>query len=75
MLTEFGRKEPKNLVIDENGSANSRHLHLMALPFSLKGKPQPLPIPTGFMLPNGMEQPVLHVLFPAPTVERTMSGQ
>jgi hypothetical protein len=42
----------------------------MALPFTLKGEPQP--IPTGFMLPNGMEQPFLHVMFPAVTLERTL---
>ncbi len=73
MLTEFVRKEPYDLVFDENVNPNLRHLHLMALPFTLKGEPQPLP--TGFMLPNGMEQPFLHVMFPALTVERSMGGQ
>ncbi len=73
MLTEFVRKEPYDLVFDENVNPDHRHLHLMALPFTLKGEPQP--IPTGFMLPNGMEQPFLHVMFPALTVERSMGDR
>jgi len=73
MLTEFVSREPKDLVIDENVTPKSGHLHLVALLFSLKGESRPLP--TGFMLRNGMEQLILHVMFPAPTVERTMGGQ
>ena len=70
MLTEFVRGEGYKLVFDEGVNPTNRHLHLMALPFTLKGEPQP--VPTGFMLPNGMEQPFLHVMVPAVTVERSM---
>ena len=73
MLTEFVRKEPYDLVFDEGVNPNSRHLHLMVLPFTLKGEHKP--VPTGFMLPNGMEQPFLHVMFPALTVETPPSQQ
>jgi hypothetical protein len=70
MITEFVRKDPYDLVFDEDVNPNSRHLHLMALPFNLKGEQQPLS--TGFMLPNGMEQPFLHVMFPAIEMDRTI---
>lgn len=70
MLTEFVRKDPYDLVFDGEVNPNLFHMHLMALPFNLKGEQQPLP--TGFMLPNGMEQPFLHVMFPALTIERTV---
>lgn len=70
MLTEFVRKDPYDLVFDENVNPNNRQLHLMVLPFTAKGEPNPLP--SGFMLPNGMEQPFLHVMFPALTMERTV---
>lgn len=70
MLTEFVRKSPYDLVFDMDVNPNSKHLHLMVLPFSLKGEQQP--VSTGFMLPNGMEQPFLHVMFPAVTMERRL---
>ena len=70
MLTEYVRENPYDLVFDEGVDPSRRHLHLMALPFTLKGEQAPLP--TGFMLPNGMEQPFLHVMFPGVSVERTM---
>lgn len=70
MLTEYVRENPYDLVFDEGVDPSRRHLHLMALPFTLKGEQAPLP--TGYMLPNGMEQPFLHVMFPGVSVERTM---
>jgi hypothetical protein len=72
MLTEFVRKGPYDLVFDEEVNPNNRHLHLMVLPFTLKGEMSP--VPTGFMLPNGMEQPFLHVMFPAIQTETTMGS-
>lgn len=70
MLTEFVRRQPYDLVFDEGVDPNKKHLHLMVLPFNLKGEQQP--VSTGFMLPNGMEQPFLHVMFPAVKMERSM---
>lgn len=67
MLTEFARKEPYDLVFDDGVDPGNMHLHLMVLPFTAKGEPSP--VPTGFMLPNGMEQPFLHVMFPAVQLE------
>lgn len=60
MLTEFVREEPYDLVFDENVNPNARHFHIIVPPFTPQGDPSP--VPTGFMLPNGEEQPFLHVM-------------
>lgn len=63
MLTEYARIEPYDQALDSEVNPNNRHLHLQVAPFTGKGEMSP--VPTGFMLPNGMEQPFLHVMFPA----------
>ncbi len=73
MVTEFVREDPYDLVFDAGVNPDLRHLHLMVLPFTAQGQPQPLP--SGFMLPNGMEQPFLHVMFPEITMERSIGSQ
>jgi len=60
MLTEFVREEPYDLVFDENVNPNARHFHIIVPAFTNKGVPNP--VPTGFELPNGMEQPFFHVM-------------
>ncbi len=67
MLTEFARVQPYDQAFDAQVNPNSRHLHLQIAPFNLKG--ESAPVPTGFTLPNGMEQPFLHVMFPALQLE------
>ncbi|HBY93314.1 MAG: superoxide dismutase family protein [Ardenticatenaceae bacterium] len=62
MLTEFVRKNPYDLVFDAEVNPKARHLHVIVPPFTPKG--QSSPVKTGFMLPNGMEQPFFHVMFP-----------
>ncbi len=62
MFTEFVRKAPYDLVFDNEVNPNVTHFHLMIPPVDPMGNPSP--IPTGFMLPNGKEQPFFHVMFP-----------
>jgi hypothetical protein len=63
MLTEGLRKQPYDMVWDHEVNPNLRQLHLMVAPYTPQGEMDPLP--TGFMLPNGKEQPYFHVMFPA----------
>lgn len=67
MLTEFVREAPYDLAFDEGVNPNARHLHMIVPPFTVYGDPSP--VTTGFILPNGMEQPFLHVMFPDVQVE------
>jgi|GEM_PF-1983917 len=67
MLTEFVRKAPYNLAFDGEVNPNVTHFHLMIPPVDPFGNPSPLP--TGFMLPNGVEQPFFHVMFPVVQAE------
>ena len=70
MLTEFARVEPYEQAFDDEVDPARQHLHLQIAPFTAKGEPSP--VSTGFMLPNGMEQPFMHVMFPGVTVESTV---
>lgn len=68
MFTEYVRGTPPyGLVFDEGVNPNSRHFHVIVPPFTPQG--QPSPVPTGFTLPNGMDLPFIHVMFPEITVE------
>jgi outer membrane protein assembly factor BamB/plastocyanin len=67
MLGEFVRGENYELVWDEEVNPNQMHFHLLLPPFTPQGASSP--VSTGFMLPNGMEQPFFHVMFPALTIE------
>ena len=62
MQTEFVRKAPYDLAFDNEVDPDGTHFHLMLPPVTPAGEPDPLP--TGFMLPNGAEQPFFHVMFP-----------
>ena len=70
MLTEFARIEPYDQALDAEVDPTRRHLHLQVAPFTAKGEMSP--VSTGFMLPNGMEQPFLHVMFPGIQTETTL---
>ena len=72
MHTEFARVAPYAQAFDDQVNPNQQHLHLQIAPFTAKGEMDP--VPTGFMLPNGMEQPFMHVMFPAATLVSSQSG-
>lgn len=67
MLTEFVRGEGYTLAVDDEVNPGGRHLHLMMFPFDRFGSPDP--VPTGFELPNGEQQPFLHIMYPGFSVE------
>jgi hypothetical protein len=73
MLTEGIRGEQYEMVMDENVSPDYHHFHLMAFPHTAQGEPDP--IPSGYMLEGGMEQPVFHIMYDAPTVEGLTAEQ
>jgi len=65
MLSERVRDDNYNLVfndgVDPNGPLQA---HLILPPTALVGgAPVDNPVPTGFILPNGVEQPFLHIMF------------
>lgn len=62
MLTEFVRGEGYRLVTDSEVQPGGRHFHLFVFPFDAFGRPDPLP--SGFALPNGEDQPFLHIMYP-----------
>jgi len=64
MLTNVVRNENGELVFDEEVDNNNVQFHLM-LPNTevTPDGPQESPVPTGFELPNGAEQPFLHIMF------------
>ncbi len=62
MVTEMVRGEKYELAFDDEVDPGHRHLHIIVPPFTPFGAQDP--VTTGFMLPNGMEQPFLHVMFP-----------
>lgn len=64
MLGEKVRDENYKLVFDKDVNHEATHLHLILPP--VKGGPKgPVqsPVPTGFILPNGKQQPFLHIMF------------
>ncbi len=66
MLTERVR-DPEgdySLAFDDQVDHESMHAHLILPPTIVTPDgPQASPVPTGFILPNGMEQPFLHIMF------------
>jgi len=64
MLTSDVRDENYEIVFDD-GVDNSRvNFHLILPPTELTAQgPAGSPVPTGFILPNGVEQPFLHIMF------------
>lgn len=72
MLTEFARVGDYKQAFDNQVNPNNRHLHLQVAPFDAKGASDP--VTTGFMLPNGMEQPFFHVMFPQLQIESSAGG-
>lgn len=64
MLTSSVRDQDYKIVFDD-GVDNSRiHFHLILPPIEITPQgPQDSPLSTGFTLPNGMEQPFLHIMY------------
>ncbi len=64
MVTNSVRDENYQIVFDEGVDNSKLQLHLILPPIELTPQgPQDSPVPTGFILPNGMEQPFLHIMF------------
>ena len=69
MITCDVRDEDYRLVFDDGVDCSNIHTHLMLpnvqIAVDEKGNHEEVasPVPTGFILPNGMEQPFLHVMF------------
>lgn len=64
MVTNNVRDENYQIVFDEGVDNSKLQLHLILPPIELTPQgPQDSPLPTGFILPNGMEQPFLHIMF------------
>jgi hypothetical protein len=64
MLTSSVRDGDYKIVFDD-GVGNSRiNFHLIAPPIEITPEgPKASPVPTGFTLPNGVEQPFLHIMY------------
>lgn len=64
MITNRARDEEYKITFDE-GVDNSRvQFHLILAPIEITPDgPKPSPVPTGFTLPNGKEQPFLHIVY------------
>ncbi|MGI9304789.1 MAG: hypothetical protein ACR2RB_19105 [Gammaproteobacteria bacterium] len=68
MITCSVRNENYQLVFDSDVDCSRIHFHLFLPPFKIektKGgfAEVPSPVPTGFILPNGVEQPFIHGMF------------
>ena len=69
MITCHVRDENYHLVFDDGVDCSRIHTHLMLpnvqVDVDSSGNYEEVtsPVPTGFILPNGMEQPFLHVMF------------
>ncbi len=64
MTTCRVRDENYNLVFDDGVDCTELHTHLMLPNVILtENGPANEPVPTGFILPNGVEQPFLHIMF------------
>jgi hypothetical protein len=64
MTTCRVRDENYNLVFDDGVDCTKMHTHMMLPNVEITpGGPVESPVPTGFFLPNGMQQPFLHIMF------------
>jgi hypothetical protein len=69
MITCNVRNEAYEHVFDDNVDCSRIHFHLILPPFQIEKNRNgefveiPSPVPTGFVLPNGVEQPFIHGMF------------
>ena len=69
MITSNVRNEEYELVFDDQVDTSKIHTHLFLPPFQIavneggEFAEVPRPVPTGFVLPNGMQQPFLHIMY------------
>ena len=70
MLTDNVRDERYNVTFDEGVDPSRLQFHIILPPLEVTPQgPRPSPVPTGFILPNGNEQPFLHINFESVTIE------
>lgn len=64
MVTPKVRNENNELMFSQSENIRELNVHLILPPTKIVGgKPTDSPVPTGYMLPNGQEQPFFHVNF------------
>lgn len=64
MITDNVRNENYELAFNGGVDHSRIHFHLILPPTEITADgPKPSPVPTGFMLPNGVEQPFLHIMY------------
>lgn len=64
MVTESVRDADYLVVFDDGVDPTRTHSHLILPPTEITPDgPSASPVPTGFVLPNGMEQPFLHIMY------------
>jgi hypothetical protein len=69
MLTADVRDEDYKVTFDAGVNNEGIQFHLILPPIELTPDgPQDSPVPSGFILPNGVEQPFLHIMFEDVTI-------
>ncbi len=64
MISSNVRDEEYKLVFDDGVDNSKIHFHLILPNIEVTPDgPQTSPVPTGFEMPNGMEQPFLHIMY------------
>ncbi len=76
MVTCSVRDADYKLVFDDGVDCSHIHTHVI-LPNVVvtPNGPMPSPVPTGFILPNGMEQPFLHIMYEDIKVDGGWAGK
>jgi len=70
MLTDNVREEGYRLAFDDGVDPTRIQFHIFLPPLEVTPQgPQPSPVPTGFILPNGKEQPFMHINFESVTLD------
>ncbi len=70
MLTDNVREEGYQLAFDDGVDPTRIQFHIFLPPLEVTPQgPQPSPVPTGFILPNGKEQPFMHINFESVTLD------
>ena len=76
MTTCAVRDADYKLVFDENVDCSKLQTHLLLPNVAVTPNgPVTSPVPTGFILPNGMEQPFMHIMFGDNTVSGVETGK
>jgi hypothetical protein len=73
MLTSSVRDKDYKIVFDDGVDNTHIQFHLIAPPIEITPEgPKASPVPTGFTLPNGMQQPFLHIMYEDVSIGSTL---